>query len=65
MNGILGHNSGCKLGYTEPLTTWANEMTLSVNHAPDAGSIKANEISKYVALLITFPLETLVFCCIV
>ena len=33
MNGVLGHNSDSKLGYTEPVTTWDNEMILSVNHA--------------------------------
>ena len=37
MAGILGHDAAL-YGYTGPRTTWANEMNLFMNHAPDAGS---------------------------
>ena len=38
MNDVLGHDSVVKL-YTEPQTTWANEMNMFLKHALGAGSI--------------------------
>ena len=38
MYSIPGHKSAL-LGYTDPGTSWAKEIILGVNHAPDAGSI--------------------------
>ena len=38
MNGVLGHNSALE-GYTGLGKTWANEMSVGMNHAPGAGSI--------------------------
>ena len=36
MNGVLCQNSELQ-GYTA--TTWTNDMTVNMNHAPGAGSI--------------------------
>ena len=38
LNGILGHDSAL-YGYTGPGTTWVNEMSFVMKHAPSAGSI--------------------------
>ena len=38
MTGVLDHDSAIQ-GYTQPGTTWANEMNIVMNHAPGAGSI--------------------------
>ena len=38
MDEVLSHDSALQ-GYTGLGTTWAHEMNLGLNHAPDAGSI--------------------------
>ena len=38
MNGVSGHDSALQ-GFTRLGTTWANEMNVGMNYAPDAGSL--------------------------